>query len=171
MAVNGGWTWKTGLHASGSVQRKTIMSERALIPQPPFEAAIDPAVQFWATSFMALMAGGALLYALYQWRRSGKPTFLLLYLSGGAMMAFEPLVDTVGACWFPENNAWVAFHAYGRPLPVWLCLVYFVYFGIGVSVVWQAMRRGLSRAQLWYVFIGCMVGDFVLEAVLLHFDT
>ena len=147
------------------------MPDRVLIPQPPFATAIDPTVQSWVTGFMALATVLALIYSLLHWRNSGKPTFLMLFLGGGAMMAFEPLVDTVGACWFPEHNAWVVFSAYGRPLPLWLCLTYFFYFGIGVGVTWQLMRRGLSRGQLWALFLGGIVGDFVLEATLLHFDT
>lgn len=147
------------------------VQERILIPQPPFESAIDPTVQFWVTGFMGAAALIALIYALVHWRRSGKPTFLLLFLGGGAMMAFEPLVDTVGACWFPEGNSWIAFWAYGRSLPVWLCLTYFFYFGIGVGVTWQLMRRGLSRGQLWGMFVAGILGDFVMEATLLHFDT
>ena len=147
------------------------MNSRILIPQPPFDSAIDPTVQAWVTGFMAVVAGLALVYALMDWRRSGKPTFLMLYLGGGAMMAFEPLVDTVGGCWFPERNSWVAFHAYGRPLPLWLCLAYFFYFGIGVGVTWRLMRNGLTRMRLWWLFIAGILGDFVLEATLLHFDT
>lgn len=145
--------------------------ERILIPQPPFDSAIDPTVQLWVTGFMAVAAVSALLYSLIHWRQSGKPTFLLLFAGGGAMMLFEPLVDTVGACWFPEGNSWVAFEAYGRTLPLWLCLCYFFYFGIGVGVTWQLMRRGLSPQQLWLLFIGGIAGDFVLETTLLHFDT
>jgi hypothetical protein len=50
-------------------------------------------------------------------------------------------------------------------------LCYFFYFGIGVGVTWQLMRRGLTRGQLWALFVAGIVGDFVLEATLLHFDT
>jgi hypothetical protein len=147
------------------------MYPHALIPQPPFDAAIDPDVQRWVTGCVAAAAFAALIAAVVHWRRSGKPTFLLLFLGGGAMMALEPLVDTVGACWFPEVNSWVVFHGYGRPLPLWLCLTYFFYFGIGVGVTWELMRRGLTRGQLWSLFVAGMLGDFVLEATLLHFDT
>ncbi len=147
------------------------MSDRILIPQPPFSAAIDPTVQYWVTSFMAVAMVLALLYALIQWRQSRRPTFLLLFVGGGAMMALEPLVDTVGACWYPEHNSWVVFSAYGRSLPLWLCLCYFFYFGIGVGVTWQLMRRGLTRGQLWALFFAGILGDFALEAILLHFDT
>ena len=148
-----------------------MVQEHVLIPQPPFDSVLDPTVQLWVTGFMAAMAAIALVYALIHWRSSGKPTFLLLFLGGGAMMLFEPMVDTVGACWFPGGDSWIAFHAYGRPMPVWLCLTYFFYFGIGVGATWQLMRKGLSRNQLWALFLGGIVGDFIMEATLLHFNT
>ena len=146
------------------------MESRTLIPQPPFDSTIDPTVQFWVTAFMAAAAVAALIYSLIHWRRSGKPTFLLLFMAGGVMMLLEPMVDTVGGCWH-HTNSWVGFRAYGRILPVWLCLCYFFYFGIGVGVSWQLMRRGMTSTQLWMLFAAAAFGDFAMEVTLLHFDT
>ncbi len=139
-----------------------------LLPPPPFGASVDPSVQFWVTGITALAAILGLAYTFADWRRSGRPTFLLLFLSGGLMMVVEPMIDTVGGCWFPAT-AWTAFKAYGRPIPLWLCLVYFVYFGIGVGVTWRLMRKGLSQGQLWGLYGGAILADFILEAVLLQF--
>ena len=144
------------------------MQDQILLPPPPFAATVDPAVQLWVTAITALAAILGLAYTFADWRRSGKPTFLLLFLSGGLMMIIEPMIDTVGGCWFPAT-AWTAFKAYGRPIPVWLCLVYFVYFGIGVGVTWRLMRNGLSRGQLWGIYAGAILADFILEAMLLQF--
>jgi len=141
-----------------------------LIPYPPTDAAIEPLVNYWNTGIMAIAAAAAFIYSLVHWSRSRRPTFLLLYISGGAMMLIEPLVDTVGGCWFPEINNWIAIKLYGRSLPISLCLVYFVYFGIGVGLTWQLIRRGPSAKLLWLLFIGNLLNDTVLEEVLLHFD-
>jgi hypothetical protein len=45
------------------------------------------------------------------------------------------------------------------------------YFGIGVGVTWQRMRSRLRRHQLWLLFAVGIISDFVLEAILSHFDT
>jgi hypothetical protein len=140
-----------------------------LVPQPPLDMVVNKEAEFWITASLGVIALAALLYSLWHWKRSGRPVFLLLYIAGGAMMIFEPLVDTVGACWFPANS-YVAFHAYGRPIPVWLCCAYFFYFGIGVGAIWAQMRRGITRQQLWVVFIIGMLADLVFEKVLLVFD-
>lgn len=140
-----------------------------LIPQPPFDMVIDKGYELWITGIIGLCAVVALLFSLEHWRRSGRPVVLLMLLSGGAMMVFEPLVDTVGGCWFPENS-WIAYSAWGRPIPVWLCLTYFFYFGIGAGLLWIAMKRGMTGKQIWLAFAGAMLGDLVLETVLLMFD-
>lgn len=140
------------------------------IPAAPVDSMISDAVDRNVNVVMFVLAGLALACSLVYWRRTGRPTFLLLFLAGGAMMVLEPLVDTVGACWFPEN-AWRAFELWNRPIPVWLCVTYFVYFGIGGGLTWLLMQRGASAATLWLVFVGDVAADFVLEATLLHWDT
>jgi hypothetical protein len=143
----------------------------SLLPRAPIHSAIDPTTQKWVTGVMAAFALGTLAFSVVDWARSRKPTFLLLFLAGGSMLAMEPAVDTVGGCWFPKIHSWVAFTAYGRPIPLWLCLAYFFYFGIGVGVFWSIMRRRSTHAQIWLLFAAGIVGDFVFETVLLHFNT
>jgi len=140
------------------------------VPQPPIDSVVDPTVQLWVTVVMALVSTVGLVYALLDWRRSGRPIVLMLFLAGGFCMLVEPIVDVVGACWFPAIGQWTVFAAFGRPLPLWLCLVYFVYFGIGIAVSWKFLERGLTRFGLWMLFLSAVLGDFVLEANLLHLD-
>jgi hypothetical protein len=144
------------------------MPDQNLLPSPPFSAAVSYQAELTVTMLFAAIALAALVYSLVDWRRSGKPSFLLMFVAGGAMFIVEPMIDTVGGCWFPANS-FVTFTAYGRPMPVWLCLTYFFYFGIGVGVVWRMMNRGLSRVQLWSFYFGAIVADVVEEILLLHF--
>jgi hypothetical protein len=141
-----------------------------LVPTPPVDALIDPALDHVVTTVMAGLAGAALLFSLYYWRRTGRPTFLVLFASGGAMMLLEPFVDTVGGCWHPAN-AIRGFVLWGRPMPLWLCLCYFVFFGIGGGVTWLALRGRPNARTLWGLFIVSALGDVVLEVTLLHFHT
>ena len=140
-----------------------------LIPQPPLEMGIDKGAELVITTSLAAIAALGVLYALYHWWRSGRPVVLLLFVAGGLMMIFEPMVDTVGGCWFPKDS-WVAFEAWGRPLPVWLCLAYFFYFGIASALFWIGLRRGMTRAQIWIAFVAAMIGDLLFESALLTVD-
>ncbi len=137
-----------------------------LTPQPPLDMVVDKTAEQGITAVLAVIVALSAIWAVVDWRRSGRPLGVVLMLAGGAMMIFEPMVDTVGACWFPSNS-WTAFSAWGRPLPVWLCLAYFVFFGIETTVIWKALRRGLTHRQVWLVFCAAMLGDLVFESVLL----
>jgi hypothetical protein len=128
---------------------------------------VDVASDHTTITVMACLWAAALIFAAVHWIRSRQPVVMLLFLAGGCMMAMEPMVDTVAACWFAANSK-IAFIGWGRPMPVWLCLTYFVYFGVGSGVVWIAMQRGISRAGIWMFFVGEMAGDFVLETVILR---
>ena len=137
-----------------------------LTPQPPLDMAVDKTAELGITWTLAGIVAAALVFAVVDWHRTGRPLVVLLMVAGGAIMIFEPMVDTVGACWFPSNS-WTAFTAWGRPLPVWLCLAYFFYFGIATSAIWKALHRGLTQRQIWMVFCAAMLGDLIFETVLL----
>jgi hypothetical protein len=137
-----------------------------LTPQPPLDMAVDKTAELGITIVLGAFVAVALILSFIDWFRTGRPLVLSLLVSGGAIMVFEPMVDTVGGCWFPSNS-WTAFTAWGRPLPVWLCLAYFVYFGIATSAIWKALRRGLTQRQVWLVFCAAMLGDLIFETVLL----
>lgn len=137
-----------------------------LTPQPPLDMVVDKTAEMGITIALAGIVAVALVLSFIDWFRTGRTLVLLLMISGGAIMIFEPMVDTVGACWFPSNS-WTAFSAWGRPMPVWLCLAYFFYFGIATSAIWKGLQRGLTRRQIWLVFCAAMLGDLIFETVLL----
>lgn len=140
-----------------------------LTPQPPLDMLVDPTVDLRINLIVGSFALIALIFSLVHWAKSKRPTVLMLFFAGGSMAVFEPMVDTVGACWFPINSL-TAFTAWGRPLPVWLVLSYFFYFGIGVSAMWIAMTRGVTRGQVWMMFIAGIFGDLIFEKTLLLYD-
>ena len=137
-----------------------------LLPQPPFDLAVDKTVELYITGALGVIAILGIVYALVHWARTGRPVVFLLFVAGGCMMVFEPLVDTVGACWFADNS-YIAFEAYGRPIPVWLCLAYFFYFGIASATAWMAFKKGVTGRQIWLAFGIAMLGDLLFESVLL----
>jgi hypothetical protein len=141
-----------------------------MLPAPPVDAIVSGTVEVAVTTVMASLTIAALVFALVYWWRTGRPTVLMLFLAGGAMMLLEPFVDVVGGCWHPQDLA-RAFTLWQRPMPIWLCLTYFVYFGIGGGLSWIVFRRSPTPRALWLIFVSGIVGDVVLETVLLHWNT
>ncbi len=138
-----------------------------LAPMPPVSMQVAPGPDRITMAVMATLMAAAFLFAVVHWMRTGRPIVMMLFLAGGCMMVMEPMVDTVAGCWFAANST-IAFIGWGRPIPVWVCLTYFAYFGIGGAIIWIALRRGLTRAQIWYFYCGEIAADIVLESILLR---
>ncbi|VWX50150.1 hypothetical protein [Novosphingobium sp. 9U] len=137
---------------------------------PPVDMMVNSAAEHWALVVMAALWCAALIFALVHWRRSGRPIVLLMFLAGGGMMLMEPMVDTVAGCWFPRDSV-IFYSGWGRPIPLWVCLTYFVYFGLGAGTAWHMMTRGLGYGALMAFYGGEIVADTVLEVVLLNAGT
>jgi hypothetical protein len=146
------------------------MRDGGELPTPPLHATVGDGAQSAVTIVWAVLAFLTLLFALRHWRTSGRPTFLLLYLAGGLLVFFEPMVDTVGAVWFPTDST-VVFRAYNRVLPVWVLENYFCYFGIGVGATWIALREHITPRRLWTLFVLFIACDCGMETILLHLPT
>jgi hypothetical protein len=78
-----------------------------LTPQPPLDMVVDKTAEWGITIVLGAIVAVALILSFIDWFRTGRPLVLSLMVSGGAIMVFEPMVDTVGGCWFPSNS-WTA---------------------------------------------------------------
>jgi len=140
-----------------------------LIPAAPIAGLIDSGREGWVMVIMGAAAALTLLASLLDWWRSGQPVALMMFLAGGCAVLHEPLVDLVGGCWH-YANARIVYVAYGRPMPLWLCIAYFFYVGIGLSTVWRVLRRGVAPRQIWLLYAGAMLADCIMEVTLLNLD-
>lgn len=59
----------------------------------------------------------------------GDPKALFFGIGGVLASAYEPIVDVMGFCYFPREGNWVAFEAFGRPIPVFVPATYGWYVG------------------------------------------
>lgn len=140
--------------------------QHSLIPYPPTDLAGDPHVDGIVVLVMGALFLCALGYALFSLARTRSPVVLLMFIGGGCMMLMEPLVDTTAGVWFAESSR-MFLHGWGRAIPLWVCLTYFVYFGVGSAVLWQMMQRGVSARTIWTIYLCEVLADFVLESVVL----
>jgi hypothetical protein len=118
------------------------------IAEPPWDMAIPATVQTVITSILAVVVAGFVVAALLDWRRSGRPTFLLVLIGGYICSFNEATVDVLGQCFFP-NDGWLGYTAFGRGVPVWVVLAYVIFFG-GLSYLMAlAFKRGATRRAMW----------------------
>lgn len=137
-----------------------------LIPYPPVDLAGDAHVDAVVTLVMAALFVCALGYAFYSLARTGRPVVLLMLIGGGCMMLMEPMVDTTAGVWFASSSR-MFLHGWGRSIPLWVCLTYFVYFGVGSAILWQLMEKGITARQIWMIYLGEIAADVLLETIVL----
>jgi len=145
-------------------------SKETGLPIPPMAAVPDPTLVHWVTLvYIALVAAG-LIYALAHIRQL-KGRVMLLVMAGGALSILcEPLLDLLGAAWYPIINIPVAFELIGRPMPVWLILAYTVFFGYVGTFTVLSFHRGITQTQVWLIFLVPICLDVFQQEVLLHYQ-
>ncbi|MCV7412445.1 hypothetical protein AWC05_17670 [Mycobacterium florentinum] len=116
--------------------------------QPPWGITTPATPQTIITVVLALAVAGFVLAALAGWRRTKRPTFLLL-LAGGYICSFnEPLIDFLCHCFFPADG-WIGHTVFNRSIPIWVILAYVVFYGGLTYVLSVAFTSGVTRRALW----------------------
>lgn len=142
------------------------MQPSVQIPPVPV-AAMPAAAQLAVTAVLAVLAVGAIVFAGVESRRtrSALPAAILV---GGSLAAFnEPIVDVLGGCLHHQIGQWTAFTTFDRPMPVWLCLAYLLYFGTGPLAILRVMSLVGARKGYSIAVSGLLVFNLVLELPIL----
>ncbi len=133
------------------------------IPQPPSGLEMNAVGQTIFTIGVTIPWVVAIVLAIRYWRRQGSPIALLFLVGGTICILFEPIVDVLGMCFFPRTNQWVGVETFGRPIPMFMYPVYSWFVGGQAFLFWYLLRRGLTRGQLWKLWLGLMAVNVVLE--------
>jgi hypothetical protein len=126
----------------------TMTTSVLAIAEPPWEMATPHTAQMIITVILGVVVAAFALAALYDWRRTGRPTFVLMLVGGYVCSFNEALVDVLGHCYFPGDGV-IAYTAFDRPVPVWVVLAYVVFFGGLSYLMSEAFKRGASRRAMW----------------------
>ncbi|HVW34671.1 MAG TPA: hypothetical protein VHL53_19215 [Acidimicrobiia bacterium] len=139
-------------------------SDLSRIPEPPAGLHVHPGLQAAFTLIQLVPITAALLFGV-RWWRVRHSTIPLLCLAGGALtMLLEPIIDICWLAFFPRSGQWIGFEAFGRPMPVWLCLAYVWFFGGQAFLAWAWLRHDPRPAQVWRIWAVFLATDVVLEA-------
>jgi hypothetical protein len=134
----------------------------AAVDQPPLamRSAVGAqlAMQYAVGAVVVLM----LLGALWHWRRSGRPTGLLLLVGGLLCSLNEALVDLLGHCFFPKDYG-LAYTIYNYSVPWWVVTAYVAYFGGLTWLTSEYLRTGPTRQRMWTIIGAVWVLNLILE--------
>lgn len=137
------------------------------LPFPPVNAVAPTIISDRATELWGLLASIGVLYALKNWRDTGRPFLLLIILGGGMTTLVEPLVDLLGACWHPIYGQATVFELLGRPIPPWIISAYFAFFGTLGVLLYSLLRKGISMNVIRIMFVLAVAFDVLEENITL----
>jgi hypothetical protein len=84
-----------------------------------------------------------------------RPIGMAMLVGGGLAVAFEPVVDVLGLCHFPELGSWALFSAFGVTVPAYTLPTFAWYVGGQALLCLIAFDRGITRTgivKLWASF-------------------
>jgi hypothetical protein len=142
-------------------------------PQPPSEVYCPATPQAAITIALAVLCAAVFVVGLVTWRRTGTPLLLMASLGGAVASVNEPVMDILARVWFYDGGGqWTAFTTYGRPIPIWLPMAYFAFFGAAPYFMARYLRKGFlggSDSFPWWRAAAVPVGlNLLLEMPLLQ---
>jgi len=118
------------------------------LDEPPWGMTTPATPQTIITVVLGIVVGGFVIAALFDWRRIGRPTFLIMIVGGYLCSFNEPLIDFLCHCYFPADG-WIGHTVFNRAIPVWVILAYVVFYGALTYVLSVAFQKGITRRTLW----------------------
>jgi hypothetical protein len=125
------------------------------LPVTPDGTQMPQSAQLVVTVAMAVLVVGFIGYAMREIARSRSVTLALLLVGGAVSYFNEPIDDVLGLVWHPVVGQWTALDTFSR-VPLWGLGIYIVFFGGMPYLILQALRRGVTRRQLW-AWVGVLV--------------
>lgn len=115
---------------------------------PAFEQAV-----FTYANIGVLLIVSFVAFRYARASRSAVPVALLA--GGGLAVLFEPIVDVLGLCHFPEVGSWPLLRSFGVTVPLYTLPTFAWYVGGQALICLMALDRGLGRyglVKLWVCF-------------------
>ena len=129
-------------------------------------AVFNAPVGWIAAAVYGCIALGLLLWSL---RDREKCVIVAAMLVGGMCTSVaEPLLDVTSGAYHPNLGQPAIFTLMGRSIPLWTIICYGIYYGGFGSLNLLAVSKGMTRRSVWLWFLAPLVGDVVLEEIMLH---
>lgn len=135
----------------------------------PYPADFSANVTFsWWVSIISVLTVVpiCIAMAIVLTRRVKSPLFLMICVSGAlCTVLVEPMLDIVGATYYPHNSPFILFTLLGRPIPLYVLTGYVVWWALTWYAAYEAMRRGAQLKTLYAVMAAAALWDAATEMV------
>lgn len=138
-----------------------------LLALPPMATVFDSHI-----AQIAVIVYASIALALLLWGLRHRENFVIVaaMLLGGAITAsIEPLLDVVTGALHPIVAQDAVFTFMGRGIPLWVIVCYSIYYGGFGALNLIAYNRGITRRGVWLWFLAPLLGDLLIEEVMLHY--
>jgi hypothetical protein len=121
-----------------------------------------------AVACFVLLAAFA-VWTLIEVKRTRSAVPMLILIGGMLTAIVEPILDHVGAIWYPQIGSTAVFRAFNISLPIWAIAAYGLYVGALSSLIYRKMSGGMTARQLWIIYFSIWVFSLGLELPGLNF--
>lgn len=116
-----------------------------------------------AMAILGALVALVLVYGLFYWLKRGSPVFLFMVLGAIGCSFTEPYNSLMVNLYYIRYQDWQAFEFLGRPMPLWLVLLYIVMYGTFGVVAYHMLSNGATKKKLWTLYLIMGLVDAVLE--------
>ncbi len=146
------------------------MNENQL-PIPPIDMVMPWANDVYSGATLVMFTAFT-AWTVYQCWRAKSPTLLLILIGGTLCFLQEPIMDHVGAVWYPNiNQSFTVFRAFNVSIPLWVIPGYGLFVGAVSVVLYRMMTTGMSIDTLWKFYFVVWILDLLLELPGLNLGT
>jgi hypothetical protein len=136
-------------------------------PQTPIHAVMPSTTQTVLTIVIGLIVLIELIYAVTESRRRRDLVPLFAMVGAGLAVFWEPIGDMLIKAYYPKHGQDTWFTAFGRPIPVFVGLLFIVYMSAASLWLLRASKHGISAKQWWTYYLGLGVITSVFEMFVL----
>ena len=134
------------------------------MPTPPYDLSVSPGANMFFMVFTLVVFTASVVVVMHLLVRYCNPLLLVAIAGGTAAALIEPIVNARGVTWYPRDSYWIAFHAFGRGVPLWILLGFGFFVGVNTVIAYELYRRGKMR-KLWILYGAGWVADVAMESV------
>jgi hypothetical protein len=106
-------------------------------------------------------------FALRIWVRDKDAAPVALLIGGAACVIWEPIVDVLGRCWYPQFGQVHLFETFGRPIPLYVLFGYTWFMG-GLTIVAYRVVQAKGPSALWCLYPVLILIEAPFELLAVH---